>query len=238
MTAVLVTGTGTGVGKTTVVAAIAALAVARGKRVVVLKPAQTGEPDGAGGDLAEVMRRAPGVRAVELVRYPDPLAPAAAARRCGRAPLTLAACVEAVTAARRDADLVLVEGAGGLLVPYDDHGFTMRDLAAALSLPVVLVTPAGLGALNATALTLEAIDRRALSLHALVLGSWPAQPDLAERCNVADLETLAGQPLAGALPAGAAGLGSAAFTAASHAGLGPRFGGGFDAAAFARRAAA
>lgn len=238
MTAILVTGTGTGVGKTTAVAAVATLAAARGERVVIVKPAQTGEPDGAAGDLAEVVRRAPGVGAVELARYPDPLSPAAAARRSGRPALTLAACVEAVTTAERDADLVLVEGAGGLLVPYDDEGFTMRDLAVALSCPVLLVTPAGLGTLNTTALTLEAMDRHSLALHTLVIGAWPKRPDLAERSNVADLEALAGQPLGGALPAGAGMLEPPAFTAAARTSLGPLLGGVFDAATFRRRAAA
>ena len=231
MTALLVTGTNTGVGKTTVAAAIAALAVSRGDRVVVVKPAQTGEPDGGGGDIAEILRRAPAAQGLELARYPDPLSPATAARRSARPALTLSRCVDAVQAV--DADLVLVEGAGGLLVPYDDAGFTMADLAAALGLPVLLVTTAGLGTLNATALTLEAMARRSLALAGLVIGAWPDNPDLACRCNVDDLQRLAGTPLAGALREGAAGLEDPAFLAAARAGLSPSLGGSFDAAAFA-----
>lgn len=231
MTALLVTGTGTGVGKTTVAAAIACLAVARGERVVVIKPAQTGEPDDGGGDLAEVLRRAPGARGVELLRYPDPLSPAAAARRSGRPALTLAGCVDAVAAAA-GADLVLVEGAGGLLVRYDEQGFTMADLAMTLGLPVVLVTEAGLGTLNATALTLEAMARRSLTSAGLVIGAWPAVPGLAERSNVRDLEALSSAPLAGALPADLGALGAEPFAAAARAGLAPVLGGDFDPAAF------
>jgi dethiobiotin synthetase len=238
VTALLITGTGTGVGKTTVAAALAALAVSRGTRVVVVKPAQTGEPDGAGGDVAEVLRRAPGAWGVELARYPDPLSPAAAARRCGRAPVTRSACVDAVASASRDSDLVLVEGAGGLLVRYDEDGFTMADLAVELDLPVLLVTTPGLGTLNSTALTLEAMASRSLSLSALIVGAWPKAPDLAERSNVADLEALAGQPLSGALPAGAAALDDAAFAVASRQGLAASLGGGFDASAFRREATA
>jgi len=228
---VVVTGTGTGVGKTAVSAAVAALALARGERVTVVKPAQTGEPDGGGGDLAEVQRLAGLVATVELVRYPDPLSPAAAARRSGRPALTLDACAAAVTAASGVSDLVLVEGAGGLLVHYDEAGTTMADLAASLALPVVLVTAPGLGTLNATALTLEALERRGLALHALVIGAWPRRPDLADRCNVADLERLAGR-LDGALAEGAT-ASRDGLLAAARSGLGPVLGGGFDAAAFA-----
>ena len=223
MTALLVTGTGTGVGKTVVTAAIAALAVARGEQVVVVKPAQTGEPDGAPGDAAEVARLAGDVRTVELVRYPDPLSPEAAARLSGRPPLTLDGCVAAIGAL--DADLVLVEGAGGLLVRYDDAGLTMADVAAALALPVVLVTEAALGTLNATALTLEAMERRGLALHALVVGSWPADPGLAERCNLEDLPVLAGAELGGVLPEGAASLAPQAFRLLAADSRAPALGG-------------
>jgi dethiobiotin synthetase len=232
VTALLVTGTGTGVGKTVVTAAVAALAADKGERVVVLKPAQTGEPDGGAGDLAEVVRLAGPVGTVELARYPDPLSPAAAARRSGRPALTLDAIGDAVAAARAEADLVLVEGAGGLLVHYDDRGLTMADLAAELGLPVLVVTTAGLGTLNTTALTLEAMERRGLVLHGLAIGAWPAEPDLADRCNVADLEGLTGRPLAGVLPGGAAALAQPEFLATARAGLGQGLGGRFDPSAF------
>jgi dethiobiotin synthetase len=238
VTALLVTGTGTGVGKTVVTAAIAALGVADGKRVTVLKPAQTGEPAGAAGDADEVVRLAGGVRAVELVRYPDALSPEAAARQSGRPALTLDQCVEAVTAASHDADLVLVEGAGGLLVRYDEKGLTMADLAARLALPVVLVTAAGLGTLNATALTVEALRIRGLVLHALVVGAWPATPGLAERCNLRDLPTVAGQQLSGVLPDGASRLTPLAFVGLARQSLGGAFGGDFDPAGIAALAPA
>jgi dethiobiotin synthetase len=234
--ALLVTGTGTGVGKTTVAAALAALAAASGSTVVVVKPAQTGESDGAGGDVADILRRAPAARGVVLAPNPHPLSPAAAARRSGRPPLSRTACVDAVGAAAGEADLVLVEGAGGLLVHYDDNAFTMADLAVDLDLPVLLVTTPGLGTLNSTALTLEAMTARGLLLHGLVIGAWPARPDLAERSNVADLEAIAGQPLAGALAADAGVLDDVAFLAAARRGLSERYGGEFDATAFRQAA--
>ncbi|MER7436647.1 AAA family ATPase, partial [Pseudonocardia alni] len=79
---VVVTGTGTGVGKTVATAALAAVAVAAGERVAVLKPAQTGVGPDDPGDVDEVARLVPEVTTRELARYPDPLAPATAARRC------------------------------------------------------------------------------------------------------------------------------------------------------------
>lgn len=236
MTALLVTGTGTGVGKTVVTAALAALALSAGRRCTVLKPAQTGVPDGAAGDLADVGRLAPGARLLELVRYPDPLSPAAAARASGRPPLDPARCAQAVLDAERTADLVLVEGAGGLLVRFDEDGYTMAELARSLRLPVLVVTAAGLGTLNTTALTLEVAAARGLDLTGLVVGAWPAHPDLAASSNVADLEMLAARPLLGALPAGLGAAEPAAFVAAAAAGLGPALGGTFDAAAFRRAA--
>jgi dethiobiotin synthetase len=177
------------------------------------------------------------VRTVELVRYPDPLSPAAAARRSGRPPLDPALCAHAVLTAQDDADLVLVEGAGGLLVRYDDDGFTMAELARTLRLQVVVVVEAGLGTLNATALTLEAMAHRGLDLAGLVIGAWPKQPGLAERSNVADLEMLAARPLLGALQAGAGSLTGEAFLPAARSGLAPALGGAFDPGAFRRGAA-
>jgi dethiobiotin synthase len=238
VTALLVTGTGTGVGKTVVTAALAALAISRGQRCTVLKPGQTGVPDDAPGDLADVVRLAgDDVRTVELVRYPDPLSPAAAARRCGRTPLDPAVAAHAVLEAEKETDLVLVEGAGGLLVRYDDDGFTMADLARTLRLPVVVVTEAGLGTLNATALTLEAMAHRGLDLAGLVIGSWPEEPGLAELSNVADLEMLATRPLLGVLPAELGSRDRADFLATARAGLSPALGGTFDAVAFRRSSA-
>ena len=224
----VVSGTGTEVGKTVVTAAIAALAVGNGRRVAVVKPAQTGEPPGPTGDL-QVIRRLSGVtRTCELARFPDPLSPEAAARAAGRPPLDLAAAAVLIKELPGEADLVLVEGAGGLLVRYDPAGGTIADLAAMLGAPVLVVTTAGLGTLNHTALTLEALRSRRLTPAGVVIGSWPAEPGLAERANRTDLPVIAGGPLAGALPTGAAGLSRAGFLAAARAGLSPALGGTFQ----------
>jgi len=232
-----VTGTGTGVGKTTVAAAVCALARDRGGRVAYLKTAQTGAgPGDPATDAAEVARLAPGVVTAEGARFPDPLSPEAAARHAGVPPVDLAAVAALARDLAAAADLLVVEGAGGLLVRHDDEGASLADLARTLDAPVLVVAGPELGTLNATALTLEVLAGRGLRLDGLVLGTWPAEPDLAARSNVADLERLAGRPLAGALPAAAGRLAPAAFLPVARGGLAPQYGGSFTAADFRRAA--
>jgi dethiobiotin synthetase len=222
----IVTGTGTDVGKTVVVAAIAALARAAGERVTVVKPAQTGVGPADDGDLAEVVRLAGPVDTVELARYPEPLAPATAARRAGATPVMAAQVVDAV--GELDTDLVIVEGAGGLLVRFNDLGETLADVAAGLDAPVLLVASAGLGVLNTAALTAEALARRGIPLAGVVVGAYPAEPDLAERTNLEDLPRVTGAPLLGVLTAGLGGVDRDALLAAARCGIGPVLGGGWS----------
>jgi dethiobiotin synthetase len=228
----VVTGTGTDVGKTVVTAAVAALAVDRGRRVAVLKPAQTGLPEGAPGDLAEVRRLAGDVTTRELRRYPDPLSPEAAARRSGLPPVTPAEAAAAVGELAADHDIVRVEGAGGLLVRFDANGGTLADVAWSLGAPVLLVAHAGLGTLNTTALTAEAMVRRGIECVGVVVGSWPTEPDLAARSNLIDLPVVAGAPLLGVLPEGIARLSPARFLAVARDSLSPWLDGDFDSDVF------
>jgi dethiobiotin synthetase len=225
---VVVTGTGTGVGKTVVTAAVAALAMARGARVAVLKPAQTGVAEGEPGDLADVVRLVPGVATRELARYPEPLAPATAARRAGAAPVTAAAAAAAARDLEAAADLVLVEGAGGLLVRFTDGGDTLADVAGQLRAPVLVVAAAGLGTLNTSVLTAEAIACRGLGCLGFVIGAWPAQPDLAARCNLGDLPAVTGAALLGAVPDGAGALAPDEFASVAHHSLAPELGGAWQ----------
>ena len=234
MTVLIVSGTGTGVGKTIVTAAIAALARDRGLRVAVVKPGQTGVAAGEPGDLDDVGRLSLVDDLHEHARFPDPLAPAAAARVAGRPPLDVAGSIEAIRALELSRDLVIVEGAGGLLVRFDEQGSTIADWATALAAPVLVVAHPSLGTLNHTELTIEAVRRRGLNLAGVVLGSWPIDPDLACRSNLRDLATIAGRPISGALAQGAGQLRPPEFLAAARAGLEPALGGDFDAGDFTR----
>ncbi|OKK03305.1 dethiobiotin synthetase [Streptomyces sp. CB03234] len=233
MSVLVVSGTGTEIGKTVVTAAVAAVARAAGRSVAVLKPAQTGAGPGERGDADEVVRLAgDGVTPVELARFPEPLAPVTAARRAGMAPVGPEEVARAARKLADDHDLVLVEGAGGLLVRYDEEGGTLADAAGLLDAPVLVVAPPGLGTLNMVTLTGEALRARGLEQAGVVIGSWPDEPGLAERCNVAELPEVAGAPLLGAVPSGAAALAAGGFRAAAGGWLAPVLGGTWDAEAF------
>jgi dethiobiotin synthetase len=218
---VLVTGTGTGVGKTVATAALAALVRARGSTVAVVKPAQTGVGPGDPGDVDEV-RRLVGddIETHELVRLLDPLSPEAAARRRGIDLPPVAALARRVRDLTAVADVVLVEGAGGLLVRLDSRAGTLADLGTALryagtSCGVVLVAAAGLGTLNTAALTAEALAARSVPLLGVVVGAWPVEPGLAETENLVDLPRVSGAPLWGRIPEGAGRLPREQFLAAA-----------------------
>lgn len=206
-----VTGTDTDVGKTLTTAALAAVLAAGGAAVAVYKPTQTGvAPDGA-GDMAEVARLS-GVRAVyEGIRLRDPMAPVAAAARESRQLPTLGHHLDRITELAASFDHVLVEGAGGLLVELDGDGNTLADLAApAARSAIVVVCRSGLGTLNHTLLTLEALERRGVPAAGLVVGSWPPAPSDIEEDNRGYFQQLE-TPFLGALPAGAARLDPHAF---------------------------
>jgi dethiobiotin synthetase len=224
---VVVTGTDTGVGKTVVTAALAACAARLGKRVLVVKPLQTGiggaDPDR--GDIATVAGLS-GCAGVEFVALDEPLAPDTAARLQGVALPPVGEHVARILELGRDHDVVIVEGAGGLLVRLDRDGGTLLELARdlrfrlgdhrrspgeTLALATVIVTRAGLGTLNHTELTVTAMRAAQLEPAGLVIGSWPEDPGLAERCNREDLERLTGVPVVGVLPQGAGQLDPDAF---------------------------
>jgi dethiobiotin synthetase len=211
MTVVLVTGTDTGVGKTVVTAA---MAVASGKHgsVAVLKTVQAGLP----ADADEVRRLTGSDHVYEGARVNDPLNPTTAARLRDVVLPDVAEHAATVRRLASEFDTVIVEGAGGLLVGLDNAGRTLLDLARALDTPytTVVVTRAGLGTLNHTRLTVDRL--RGLPVAGLVIGSWPAEPGLAERCNLDDLQAATGLPLLGRVPAGAGSLHPDEFRAAAE----------------------
>lgn len=228
MSVLVVSGTGTGVGKTIVTAAVTALAMAQGQRVCVVKPAQTGVGPNDPGDLAEITALTGCTDTHEFYRYPDPLAPEAAARHAGLPYPDRNQIVARIGELASTRDLVLVEGAGGLLVRFDDIGFTLADVASDLDAPVVVVADPALGTLNHTALTLEALQRRGVSCAGVVLGSWPRQPDLACLSNLVDLPRIIGAPLRGAISESAGTLDVDTFRREAEAGLDPGLGGRFN----------
>ncbi len=217
----MITGTGTGVGKTIATAALAAAAHGSRLEVAVCKPVQTGSGRVGDGDddLAEVARLTGVTKLVSVARYPEPLAPAAAAEMAGLPLPSADQILAAIRAADRPGALTLVEGAGGLLVELAASGVTLRHLAAELDAPVLVVTQPGLGTLNHTALTLESLASRGLRCAGLVIGSWPVTPGAAETYNREALARIA--PVRAALPDGAGMLSPAQFAAMSRRAFDP-----------------
>ncbi len=176
---------------------------------------QTGSP--RDDDLADIARLSGVTDLHGSWRYPEPLAPAAAAKRAGLALPTRAELVGSVR--RVEAKLVLVEGAGGLLVELGADGATLRDVAVDLAAPVLVVVAAGLGTLNHTALTLESLASHGVPCAGLVIGSWPPDPGPAEEGNREALGRLA--PLRAVLPAGLGAVSAGEFEAVSASAFDP-----------------
>ncbi len=203
-----VAGTDTGVGKTVVTAALAVCLRRRGVSVGVMKPVETGcGASFAGPSDAERLRACladddPGA-VLSPYQFPAPLAPLAAARQVG-AVISLDRIVDAYGRLAARHRSVLVEGAGGLLVPLTDHE-DMRDLIARLALPVVLVGRCALGGVNHALLTLEALRTRKIPVLALVLNRpvlhrAASNDDLQLTSTVDLLKERSGVPVIGPLP--------------------------------------
>ena len=171
MNGLFVTGTDTGVGKTVVTGGIVAALRARGHDVGVAKPLQSGAlADDPTGD-AMLLREWTGVpeTADEIAPYSfsAALAPSVAAELSGRV-VTLSDAVHAVQTIAERHDAVVVEGAGGLIVPLGP-GWTVADLAVALALPVLVVARARLGTVNHSTLTVQALRSLGLEPAGVVL---------------------------------------------------------------------
>jgi dethiobiotin synthetase len=179
----LVTGTDTGVGKTIIAAALLLALRAAGVRAIGFKPAETGvDPSQSEPADSEILARASAAAhpaAAPLLRLPEALAPAVAASRAGLE-LDLDEAEARVSTLRAAGFRVVLEGAGGLLAPLS-WGATARDLARDLDLTAVIVARAGLGTLNHTCLTVEALRAWAVPVRGIVLNA--AGDSLAEQTN-------------------------------------------------------
>ena len=193
MRGVFVTGTGTEVGKTVVAAAIARTAAAAGERVAVFKPAVSGLADAGEPDHA-LLRRAAGSNQsddqVAPYRYDPPVSPHLAAELAGEE-IDPARLLAAARAAADGVDLLVCEGVGGFLVPLTRE-YLVRDFARELGLPVVVASSPGLGTINHTLLTAEAVRAAGLETAAIVLTPWPEDPSSMEQSNRSTIGALTG----------------------------------------------
>lgn len=187
----LVTGTGTEVGKTVVAAVIARLLAANGERVAVFKPVETGLADGGERDHALLRRAADSDQTDDEIapyRYDPSVPPHLAAELAGERidPGRLQA---AARRAAEGADVLVCEGVGGLLVPLE-LAYLVRDFARELALPLVIAAKPGLGTINHTLMTLEAARAVGLDVALVVVTPWPAKPSTVERSNREAIERL------------------------------------------------
>lgn len=198
---VFVTGTDTGVGKTVVSCALARALRAAGRDVGVLKPAETGVPPEGPLDARELRDAAAVDDPLEdicPVQLALPAAPTVAAAAEGTR-VDLDTIRSAWMRLRKRHEVMIVEGAGGLLVPLADE-CTMADFAAELELPLVVVARAALGTINHTLLTLEAIEQRGLPLAGVVISHATGPLTDADTQNLGALRSALGGRLAGEIP--------------------------------------
>ncbi len=189
----LVTATDTGVGKTIVAAAIIAALRIRGRRVAAYKPVVTGldepiDPDWPPDHELLAAAAAQPVQRVAPRRFGPAVSPHLAAQLAG-ASFDLLDLLDDARAAAGDAEVLVVEGVGGLLAPLTaDH--TVRDLAVELGLPLIIAARPGVGTISPTLLTIEAARLVGLTVAGVVLTPWPDQPDEVARSNRATIARL------------------------------------------------
>lgn len=197
-----VTGTGTEVGKTVVAAVLAHGLRREGATVAVFKPAVTGLDEPGETDHALLRRAADSEQSDDEIapyRYRPPASPHLAAAQAGEEidPERLRSGARSAAA---DADVLVCEGVGGLLVPLSwrlggamrDQGanYLVSDLAVDLGLPMIVAAAPGLGTINHTLLTLESARSAGLKVAAVVLTPWPEEPSAIERSNLKTIESL------------------------------------------------
>lgn len=196
MKRLFISGTGTDVGKTIATAGIAALAVESGMRVAVIKPIQTGVPEYT-PDIREIRALSPGIldlseEFASAYTFSLPASPHLAAAEEGKI-VSIRTMLDFVEKVERNLspDILIIEGAGGVLVPLNDNE-TFLDFMIALGAPILVVALAGLGTINHTLLTLEHLKRNDAAVSGVIINRYPTPPGVIEQDNVTTIEKFSG----------------------------------------------
>ncbi len=204
MNGLFVTGTDTDVGKTVLSALLLAALRRGGVNAAPMKPVQTG-CEGSAPDLDYALSMASMQASTEEYanmspyRFEPACSPHLAAERAG-AEINIAAVVTAAQALEADHDFIIAEGAGGILVPLNCRD-TMLDLMQALKFPVLLAARPGLGTINHTLLSINALRRANLEVAGVVIvQSSPDKPGFIERDNIRTIAAFSGVPVLGSIP--------------------------------------
>jgi len=194
---IFVTGTDTGVGKTLVAAGLARLLSNRGVPTGVFKPVASGGKVSADGKLLQKAAKLPDLAYPSIVplHYRQPLAPYVAAWKEGKADLSKVE--KAYQKAKASCDFLIVEGVGGVQVPIAEK-FYVTDWMKKWDLPVLVVARAGLGTINHTLLTVEALQRRKIKVIGVLVNGYRGKT-VSERTNVRALRSLLDIPVFGPL---------------------------------------
>jgi dethiobiotin synthetase len=176
MTELFITATDTGVGKTTVGRALLAAAREAGMTALCMKPAESGCADNDGlqpADAISLQQAAGGTQSLDeicLYRFEEPVAPGVAAARTQQS-ISLRRIITVAERHRlQEPQLLVVEGAGGILVPFG-QGQSVADVAVALEMPILIVARDGLGTINHTLLTIDYARRRGLAIRGFVFSA-------------------------------------------------------------------
>jgi len=201
---IFITGTDTGVGKTVVSTALAILLRQRGVKVGVMKPVTSGCIERGGrlvSEDAELLAAGAGIPVSdEIAPYllREPVAPSAAAEKEGMR-IEFSRILAAYHSLAERYDFIIVEGAGGLMVPLAG-GLLVADLVKLLALPLLVVARPGLGTVNHTLLTCFAARQLDLQVRGVVVNGFPENPGLAEATAPHMIDSLSGAPLLGRFP--------------------------------------
>ncbi|MBI4970450.1 MAG: dethiobiotin synthase [Candidatus Omnitrophica bacterium] len=198
-------GTDTGVGKTVIAAGLALVAREKKIRVGVMKPVATGcfshEGELLSHDTLFLLKASEGKRheLANPVRFRNPLAPLAAARHEAR-PIDTSHIIRAYEELHENFEFVIVEGIGGLMVPFTENYF-VSDLIQEFKLPVIIVARTALGTINHTLLTIDAAKSRGLNILGIIFNNFNENSlSLDEETSPRIISDLSRVPILGMVP--------------------------------------
>lgn len=188
-----ITGTDTGVGKTYVTIFLAELLKKEGLEVGVMKPISCGpQRENDALYLKRKLKLKDPIRLINPIHLSFPLAPYPASQM-QKKKISLSPIFSAFRKLSKRHDCLLVEGIGGVLVPIK-HDYLVVDLIKDLGLPTIVVARAGLGTINHTLLTLEALKKRKIKIYGVIFNGFTGK-DLSEKTNAEVIEELTGIPI-------------------------------------------
>ncbi len=194
---IFITGTDTGVGKTTVSEALSFLLREKGHSVGYFKPVETGCNKKC--EDADLLSKTTGQSLDEVLCYSfkEPVAPLVA-ERIENKKISLEKIKEHFERLKYNYEYLIVEGAGGILVPITEENgkiYTYLDLVEILEIPSIIISRAGLGTINHTVLTVEVMKKRGIKIEGIVMNGFSRNPDIAEKTNPQIIEEMTNIPV-------------------------------------------